>query len=108
MSKYDLTNRVVLITGAANGIGAACARRLYEAGMNLVLVDLAAESLRAVASDLRPERVLIAQGSVTDRARLGEMSPTFPTACSNATRISKVCSVTLSPKRDPVCNSSCG
>jgi NAD(P)-dependent dehydrogenase (short-subunit alcohol dehydrogenase family) len=73
MSKYDLTNRVVLITGAANGIGAACARRLYEAGMNLVLVDLAAESLRAVASDLRPERVLIAQGSVTDRARLGEI-----------------------------------
>jgi NAD(P)-dependent dehydrogenase (short-subunit alcohol dehydrogenase family) len=73
MSRFDLTNRVVVITGAANGIGAACARRLYEAGMNLVLVDLAAESLRAVASDLRPERVLIAQGSVTDRARLGEI-----------------------------------
>lgn len=37
---YDLRGKVVLITGAAGGIGAASARSLYETGSNLVLTDV--------------------------------------------------------------------
>jgi len=44
--------RVVLITGAASGIGAATASRFAENGDRLVVVDIAHEPLAAIASDL--------------------------------------------------------
>jgi NAD(P)-dependent dehydrogenase (short-subunit alcohol dehydrogenase family) len=44
--EFDFTNRTILITGAASGIGAATGRWLAERGARqLVLVDLNAESL---------------------------------------------------------------
>jgi 3-hydroxybutyrate dehydrogenase len=48
----DLTGRTALITGAASGIGAACAERLAAAGASLRLVDLAAEPLNELADRL--------------------------------------------------------
>jgi len=69
----SLQGQVAFITGAANGIGAACTRRLHDAGMSVVLVDLSVDSLREVAATLQPERVLIAPGSVTDKQRLDEI-----------------------------------
>jgi meso-butanediol dehydrogenase / (S,S)-butanediol dehydrogenase / diacetyl reductase len=40
-----------IVTGAANGIGAACARAFAEAGWNLVLVDRDEEALGPLAGD---------------------------------------------------------
>jgi 3-hydroxybutyrate dehydrogenase len=48
----DLTGRRALITGAAGGIGLACARRLAAAGAELLIVDVRADAARATADEL--------------------------------------------------------
>ncbi|HWB81443.1 MAG TPA: bifunctional aldolase/short-chain dehydrogenase [Nannocystaceae bacterium] len=59
-----LAGRVVIVTGAASGIGAAIASRFAGAGAQLWLVDRDAETLAATATKLRaPFEVL----DVTDR-----------------------------------------
>jgi NAD(P)-dependent dehydrogenase (short-subunit alcohol dehydrogenase family) len=47
-----LNGRSVLITGAASGIGAACARRLANDGAELLLADLNGEGVEALAREL--------------------------------------------------------
>jgi NAD(P)-dependent dehydrogenase (short-subunit alcohol dehydrogenase family) len=44
--------RVALITGAAQGMGAACARKLAASNLRLVLFDLQADALAALARSL--------------------------------------------------------
>ncbi len=46
----DLRNKVIVITGAARGLGAAMAKRLAQQGARLALVDLDAASIAAAAS----------------------------------------------------------
>jgi NAD(P)-dependent dehydrogenase (short-subunit alcohol dehydrogenase family) len=46
-------DKVVVITGAASGIGRACALRLAEEGARLALADLQAEGLEATAKQAR-------------------------------------------------------
>ncbi len=48
-----LAGQVVYVTGAASGIGLACARRFAAAGAHLFLVDRDGERLAAVAGPLR-------------------------------------------------------
>ncbi len=45
----------VLLTGAAQGLGAAIARDLAETGARLLLLDRDAAGLEAVARDCEPE-----------------------------------------------------
>jgi NAD(P)-dependent dehydrogenase (short-subunit alcohol dehydrogenase family) len=47
-----LDGRVAIVTGAANGLGRAEARGLAQAGARLVLNDLAADELHAVAGEI--------------------------------------------------------
>lgn len=47
---YNVSGRTVLITGAARGIGAECARRLSSQGANVALVGLEADELEKVAA----------------------------------------------------------
>jgi NAD(P)-dependent dehydrogenase (short-subunit alcohol dehydrogenase family) len=43
--RYDISGKVVLITGAARGIGAEAARQLYAKGAQVSLVGLEPELL---------------------------------------------------------------
>jgi meso-butanediol dehydrogenase/(S,S)-butanediol dehydrogenase/diacetyl reductase len=60
----------VLITGAGSGIGAASARRLANDGAQLLLADLNAESVKAVADELGQAWV---QADVTRSADIQRM-----------------------------------
>ena len=62
-----MTDRVVLITGASSGIGAALARDLAGRGASLALVARRAPELQAVAAACGPNTLAIA-ADVTSRA----------------------------------------
>ncbi|MDA0788618.1 MAG: SDR family NAD(P)-dependent oxidoreductase [Proteobacteria bacterium] len=47
----NINNRVAVITGAASGIGAACARAFHQAGARVVCVDINGEGAKAVADE---------------------------------------------------------
>ncbi len=49
---FGLGGRVMVVTGAAQGIGAACARRLCQDGAAVALWDVADQPGRALAADL--------------------------------------------------------
>jgi len=63
--EMKLDGRVVLVTGAARGIGAAIARVLAEAGAQVVLTDVLDEALAATAAQIG-ERALALRLDVTD------------------------------------------
>src|SRR3954465_5375946 len=48
----DLTGKVALVTGAAQGFGFACARRLVEAGASVLLTDRRADRVEAAVGGL--------------------------------------------------------
>lgn len=62
----DLNGRTTVITGAANGIGAALARRFHAAGARVVVADRDAANLAAVAAELNALRGDSAHAVVAD------------------------------------------
>jgi NAD(P)-dependent dehydrogenase (short-subunit alcohol dehydrogenase family) len=63
--RYDISGKVVLITGAARGIGAEAARQLYAKGAQVSLVGLEPELLAQRATELGP-RAAWFEADVTD------------------------------------------
>jgi 3-hydroxy acid dehydrogenase/malonic semialdehyde reductase len=53
MGKYSLKDRIVFITGASAGIGAACARGFAAEGAKLLLAARRVERLEAMTAELR-------------------------------------------------------
>ena len=68
MARFD--GKVVIVTGAGSGIGAATARRFSREGASVVLVGRTREKLEKVAADLDASRTLVhaADVSVQDQA----------------------------------------
>lgn len=69
-SAYDLAGRTVFLTGAAQGIGAECARRLADRGARLALVDLGGDQLERVAAEIGEDRAAAFAADVTDSDQL--------------------------------------
>ncbi|GAA1337539.1 3-hydroxyacyl-CoA dehydrogenase [Arthrobacter roseus] len=67
----DISGSVALITGGASGLGAATARRLYDAGASVVLVDLPQSKGQDFASELG-ERARFAPADVTNEDEVRE------------------------------------
>jgi NAD(P)-dependent dehydrogenase (short-subunit alcohol dehydrogenase family) len=65
-----VSSQVVLITGAAAGIGAEVARRLRDKGAKLVLTDLDEAQLKKLAGELGDDRVLTVVADVRDLAAM--------------------------------------
>ena len=63
----ELKDRVVLITGASSGIGAALGRELAQQSVKLVLLARRTDKLAAVAAEIDPsgQQVLAVTGDVT-------------------------------------------
>jgi 3-hydroxybutyrate dehydrogenase len=53
----DLGGRRALVTGAASGIGRACAERLSRAGATVIVVDLDGEAAQGVAGEIGGEAI---------------------------------------------------
>lgn len=65
-----IADSVALITGGASGLGAATARRLYDAGAHVVLLDLPSSHGEQAAAELG-ERARFVAADVTDPAQVG-------------------------------------
>src|SRR5437667_12667989 len=65
---------VVVITGAAGGIGTACAERFARDGARLVLVDANAERLAAAPEPPGAAEVLRHPADVTDAAAVAALA----------------------------------
>lgn len=80
MTTRELSGRTALVTGAASGIGAACARELAEAGAHVLLLDRD-DAVTALAGDLGGEALVL---DLTDTGRLVDLDVSADIFVNNA------------------------
>ena len=71
--KNRFEDKVVIVTGAASGIGEATARRFSAEGAKVVLVDLQRESLEKVAAELPSDHTHAHVADVSDSQAVDDM-----------------------------------
>jgi meso-butanediol dehydrogenase/(S,S)-butanediol dehydrogenase/diacetyl reductase len=84
--------KVALVTGAASGIGQACALRLGEEGARLVLCDVQAEGLEATAKQAR-ERGASCDTLRVDVCDEGQVRGAVGAAVQRCERLDVLCNV---------------
>ena len=77
----DLNGRSVLVTGAASGIGRACAERFARAGASVTVLDLNGEGARKVADEMGGKAV---QADLSDYEVLGRLEIEADIVINNA------------------------
>jgi NAD(P)-dependent dehydrogenase (short-subunit alcohol dehydrogenase family) len=75
MQPFDLTNRVAVVSGAAQGLGKATALAVAHAGANVMLVDRNLEGAEAVATQIRSlgRKAVSNQTDVSDPQAIREL-----------------------------------
>lgn len=68
LKPFGLWGKTAIITGAAQGIGAATARLFASVGARVVIADINLEGAQALAAELGPERALAVRADVSDEA----------------------------------------
>ena len=53
LKKYNLKNKIALVTGAGKGLGKACAIALAEAGANLIIISRTKKDLDEVSKKIK-------------------------------------------------------
>ena len=77
----DLTGHSALVTGAASGIGRACAQRLSRAGASVTVLDLDGDAARGVAEDIGGEAL---QADLSDYGVLDSLEVDADIVVNNA------------------------
>jgi NAD(P)-dependent dehydrogenase (short-subunit alcohol dehydrogenase family) len=70
MARYELADKVALVTGGARGIGFATARALVARGASVVIVDLDAAAAEPAAAQVHDTKALGIAADVTDRGAM--------------------------------------
>jgi NAD(P)-dependent dehydrogenase (short-subunit alcohol dehydrogenase family) len=78
LEKLKLDGRVAVVTGAGQGIGAACARALGEAGATVVVTDFMTDRVESSVAELRQLNIK-AHGAKLDVTNSAEVN----TACAD-------------------------
>ena len=79
--RLDLTGRGALVTGAASGIGRACAERLARAGAAVTVLDLNGDAAKAVADEIGGEAM---QADLSDYEVLDSINVEAEVVVNNA------------------------
>jgi 3-hydroxybutyrate dehydrogenase len=77
----DLLGRTAVVTGAASGIGRACAHRLAAAGARVVVLDLDGDAAKEVAAEVGGEAV---QADLSDLAAVDRLPLAADVLVNNA------------------------
>ncbi|MGH3344578.1 MAG: 3-hydroxybutyrate dehydrogenase [Carbonactinosporaceae bacterium] len=80
-SQLDLSGRVVLVTGGASGIGAACARRFAASGAKVIVADRDTTGATAVAEEVGGRPCII---DLSDLDAVDALDPAVDVVVNNA------------------------
>ena len=72
MARYELQDKVALVTGGARGIGLATARGLHARGASVAIVDLRREAAEEAAAGIDATRALGLEADVSDAEAVEE------------------------------------